>query len=155
MLRFVVDFHSYLVVIFFFLMIRRPPRSTRTDTPFPYTTLFRSIVRPAPSALDAVRHHDLENRQRGPARKSYNKRALGNFKRAAENSGDCSQPSPAGTVLWRVTPSKGNIVVRCSCGLCVPSGPTRLCRRRSVCLFIAAGKFLHSLPEILIDPLFE
>src|SRR3546814_19928621 len=26
-----------------FLMIRRPPRSTRTDTLFPYTTLFRSI----------------------------------------------------------------------------------------------------------------
>src|SRR3546814_14173986 len=26
----------------FFLMIRRPPRSTRTDTRFPYTTLFRS-----------------------------------------------------------------------------------------------------------------
>src|SRR3546814_4081087 len=30
----------YLLV--FFLMIRRPPRSTRTDTLFPYTTLFRS-----------------------------------------------------------------------------------------------------------------
>src|SRR3546814_19709815 len=29
-------------VIFFFLMIRRSPRSTRTDTLFPYTTLFRS-----------------------------------------------------------------------------------------------------------------
>src|SRR3546814_1781067 len=29
-------------VCFFFLMIRRPPRSTRTDTLFPYTTLFRS-----------------------------------------------------------------------------------------------------------------
>src|SRR3546814_11390146 len=28
--------------LFFFLMIRRPPRSTRTDTPFPYTTLLRS-----------------------------------------------------------------------------------------------------------------
>src|SRR3546814_5944563 len=28
---------------FFFLMIRRPPRSTRTDTLFPYTTLFRSV----------------------------------------------------------------------------------------------------------------
>src|SRR3546814_10826431 len=27
----------------FFLMIRRPPRTTRTDTRFPYTTLFRSI----------------------------------------------------------------------------------------------------------------
>src|SRR3546814_4464330 len=26
-------------------MIRRPPRSTRTDTLFPYTTLFRSIIR--------------------------------------------------------------------------------------------------------------
>src|SRR3546814_8488495 len=29
---------------FFFLMIRRPPRSTRTDTLFPYTTLFRSPI---------------------------------------------------------------------------------------------------------------
>src|SRR3546814_9732213 len=29
-------------VLLFFLMIRRPPRSTRTDTLFPYTTLFRS-----------------------------------------------------------------------------------------------------------------
>src|SRR3546814_13284159 len=32
-----------IYVFFFFLMIRRPPRSTRTDTLFPYTTLFRSI----------------------------------------------------------------------------------------------------------------
>src|SRR3546814_9783542 len=30
--------------MFFFLMIRRPPRSTRTDTLFPYTTLFRSVA---------------------------------------------------------------------------------------------------------------
>src|SRR3546814_6012032 len=29
-------------ICFFFLMIRRPPRSTRTDTLFPYTTLFRA-----------------------------------------------------------------------------------------------------------------
>src|SRR3546814_17695814 len=29
---------------FFFLIIRLPPRSTRTDTLFPYTTLFRSAV---------------------------------------------------------------------------------------------------------------
>src|SRR3546814_19316560 len=33
-----------LFSVFFFLMIRRPPRSTRTDTLFPYTTLFRSGV---------------------------------------------------------------------------------------------------------------
>src|SRR3546814_13204567 len=31
-------------VFFFFLMIRRPPRSTSTDTLFPYTTLFRSAA---------------------------------------------------------------------------------------------------------------
>src|SRR3546814_15403033 len=31
-----------VIKFFFFLMIRRPPRSTRTDTLFPYTTLFRS-----------------------------------------------------------------------------------------------------------------
>src|SRR3546814_10118731 len=35
---------SVWFVFFFFLMIRRPPRSTRTDTHFPYTTLFRSDV---------------------------------------------------------------------------------------------------------------
>src|SRR3546814_16182392 len=33
---------SLIYVSLFFLMIRRPPRSTRTDTLFPYTTLFRS-----------------------------------------------------------------------------------------------------------------
>src|SRR3546814_15929840 len=32
----------FVCLSFFFLMIRRPPRSTRTDTLFPYTTLFRS-----------------------------------------------------------------------------------------------------------------
>src|SRR3546814_14372448 len=37
-------------VVFFFLMIRRPPRSTRTDTLFPYTTLFRSVPAGVPRA---------------------------------------------------------------------------------------------------------
>src|SRR3546814_20053176 len=32
----------FYCLFIFFLMIRRPPRSTRTDTLFPYTTLFRS-----------------------------------------------------------------------------------------------------------------
>src|SRR3546814_14315042 len=36
-------------------MIRRPPRSTRTDTLFPYTTLFRSIVNaPGPDGTTAL-----------------------------------------------------------------------------------------------------
>src|SRR3546814_16205437 len=34
---------TYCYCFFAFLMIRRPPRSTRTDTLFPYTTLFRSL----------------------------------------------------------------------------------------------------------------
>src|SRR3546814_17760056 len=33
-----------MLSLFLFLMIRRPPRSTRTDTLFPYTTLFRSAI---------------------------------------------------------------------------------------------------------------
>src|SRR3546814_11397166 len=33
----------FMLICFFFLMIRRPPISTRTDTLFPYTTLFRSL----------------------------------------------------------------------------------------------------------------
>src|SRR3546814_11374829 len=33
-----------IIIIFCFLMIRAPPRSTRTDTLFPYTTLFRSAI---------------------------------------------------------------------------------------------------------------
>src|SRR3546814_18210277 len=32
-----------VILLCFFLLIRRPPRSTRTDTLFPYTTLFRSL----------------------------------------------------------------------------------------------------------------
>src|SRR3546814_10301465 len=39
--------------LLFFLMIRRPPRSTRTDTLFPYTTLFRSIM-PVPTTPGVV-----------------------------------------------------------------------------------------------------
>src|SRR3546814_12455818 len=42
----------YIDTFFFFLMIRRPPRSTRTDTLFPYTTLFRSSV-----ARDCIQIH--------------------------------------------------------------------------------------------------
>src|SRR3546814_11578602 len=37
-------------------MIRRTPRSTRTDTPFPYTTLFRSEYVEQPD-IDVGKHH--------------------------------------------------------------------------------------------------
>src|SRR3546814_16472757 len=39
-----VDVLYPIWLVLFFLMIRRPPRSTRTDTLFPYTTLFRSVL---------------------------------------------------------------------------------------------------------------
>src|SRR3546814_10690274 len=44
----------YVVICcaFVFLMIRRPPRSTRTDTLFPYTTLFRSLAGPGRTDCD-------------------------------------------------------------------------------------------------------
>src|SRR3546814_21023326 len=52
--------HCLLSLSFFFLMIRRPPRSTRTDTLFPYTTLFRSRrasnSRSSPSMTRAARN---------------------------------------------------------------------------------------------------
>src|SRR3546814_9350902 len=43
----------------FFLMIRRPPRSTRTYTLFPYTTLFRS-----PLAVESLGNFDADVRYR-------------------------------------------------------------------------------------------
>src|SRR3546814_15437760 len=44
-------------------MIRRPPRSTRTDTLFPYTTLFRSFRAQFRIALERI--YDVENLQSG------------------------------------------------------------------------------------------
>src|SRR3546814_18335578 len=53
----------FSLLFFFFLMIRRPPRSTRTDTLFPYTTLFRSQV--AGTEGEDVAHAEREGRE-GP-----------------------------------------------------------------------------------------
>src|SRR3546814_15647363 len=46
-----VVFYLILYSSLFFLMIRRPPRSTRTDTLFPYTTLFRSMAHDDPKLI--------------------------------------------------------------------------------------------------------
>src|SRR3546814_7930132 len=54
-----------MLLLFLFLMIRRPPRSTRTDTLFPYTTLFRSLVQ----QLD----RDEQRRPRTSARHELNR----------------------------------------------------------------------------------
>src|SRR3546814_11042994 len=53
--------HDDVIVFIFCLMIRRPPRSTRTDTLFPYTTLFRSSACSSSSKVeDEARQSDLE-----------------------------------------------------------------------------------------------
>src|SRR3546814_18704235 len=49
----------FMICVFFFLMIRRPPISTRTDTLFPYTTLFRSAWSPCSPWTDSVLPNDV------------------------------------------------------------------------------------------------
>src|SRR3546814_7969941 len=67
---------TYLIFIshFFFLMIRRPPRSTRTYTLFPYTTLFRSLGRSGPARL-LSRHRPSDEFPRGQGRQRKRRHA--------------------------------------------------------------------------------
>src|SRR3546814_2155953 len=55
---------SCLFILFFFLMIRRPPRSTRTDTLFPSTTLFRSAPVDDGACLYPARRRELQGFRR-------------------------------------------------------------------------------------------
>src|SRR3546814_8299470 len=55
-------------------MIRRPPRSTRTDTLFPYTTLFRSRVARAQPDLWPARQSGTRDRYRSVRRRSLSDR---------------------------------------------------------------------------------
>src|SRR3546814_2875419 len=48
-------------------MIRRPPRSTRTDTLFPYTTLFRSLEARHAEPRGQVHHQQVRGRADGRA----------------------------------------------------------------------------------------
>src|SRR3546814_19786665 len=68
--------------MFFFLMIRRPPRSTRTDTLFPYTTLFRSAARREPVLCLPGGNAEARHGQRLPA---------GEGRRAARPGGDAGR----------------------------------------------------------------
>src|SRR3546814_1027745 len=52
-------------------MIRRPPRSTRTDTLFPYTTLFRSGRRPAHRARHVRTDHDMALQHRHRRKRQF------------------------------------------------------------------------------------
>src|SRR3546814_15822955 len=64
---------SVVIILFCFLMIRRPPRSTRTDTLFPYTTLFRSLARSFPTVSSTRGHQNavaIQQFRRDPTRPS-------------------------------------------------------------------------------------
>src|SRR3546814_6412726 len=69
-------------------MIRRPPRSTRTDTLFPYTTLFRSCPqRQAEQTQDnTVSHHGSGKCRRQTVR--YRQRGGGNHRRSEEHTSE-------------------------------------------------------------------
>src|SRR3546814_287874 len=58
-------------------MIRRPPRSTRTDTLFPYTTLFRSVALPFPNRTVArIDYDEDEDEIDGDGRPDWRRRLL-------------------------------------------------------------------------------
>src|SRR3546814_14487653 len=90
-------------------MIRRPPRSTRTDTLFPYTTLFRSILR----------HHGLQPTSRQPAPEPAP--AVANYLLTAmHDHGNCHARPDKQRDLWRTAlvanPKWGTKRICQSCG---------------------------------------
>src|SRR3546814_21104392 len=82
----------------FFLMIRPPPRSTRTDTLFPYTTLFRSEFEHRRALYPRLRHRGPEaalaagDGARRPDRRDRDDRAW----RRIGPPGDPHQRTPGG-----------------------------------------------------------
>src|SRR3546814_19424464 len=83
----------FSVLCFFFLMIRRPPRSTLTDTLFPYTTLFRSARDPLRPELRRAAGRGLAGADRqgeggaaGQGRDHHRVRAAGDRKSTRLNS---------------------------------------------------------------------
>src|SRR3546814_17821523 len=61
-------------------MIRRPPRSTRTDTLFPYTTLFRSFPSPPPALRLGARRTAAMARK--PSKKKAGAKKIAGTKKA-------------------------------------------------------------------------
>src|SRR3546814_4215366 len=72
-------------------MIRRPPKSTRTDTLFPYTPLFRSAAAAYPAAEDPAQH-----RGRGPPARPADRHLGGGAAGARTHPGRTLQPAAAG-----------------------------------------------------------
>src|SRR3546814_5401816 len=78
------------MLLIFFLMIRRPPRSTRTDTLLPYTTLFRSQDGKAHAQCSGEHHVNAEVRsgRRKPGDGDY-------YRKRCRHHGDAQPPQKA------------------------------------------------------------
>src|SRR3712207_8397864 len=70
--------------IYFFLMIRRPPRSTR----FPYTTLSRSVQRPHAPRGPRRERNPPQRRRRRPARRRRRQRPARRRQRSEEHTSE-------------------------------------------------------------------
>src|SRR3546814_15154736 len=87
-------------------MIRRPPRSTRTDTLFPYTTLFRSVVH---RLLDAG-YVGFKHRKRGFGRCRDRRGCLRRLHTLTSNAtGDHHQPEENTKIAHVAGPRSGAI----------------------------------------------
>src|SRR3546814_3361348 len=81
-------------IVLFLLMIRQPPRSTRTETLFPYTTLFRSPHRPQ-------RHPALRRKRAGHRRAGWPHRRSATEDRGDGAAGDRRRRAPGDAALRR------------------------------------------------------
>src|SRR3546814_2972653 len=106
----------FMFAFFFFLMIRRPPRSTRTDTLFPYTTLFRSDdLRALRDQADVEHHHTRqEHRRNRPGHRHAHDWSTRSLRRPARNAD-----------------RRGDAGAGADGPLAAPSRPERGCGRRA------------------------
>src|SRR3546814_15913859 len=119
-------------------MIRRPPRSTRTDTLFPYTTLFRSVLgvdiasNLVAAGIRRAREAGLDNLhfQQGDA-SSLDDLSDGRFDLVVSMFGAMFAPRPFDTAreIVRVTRSGARIVM----GHWIPGDPTLVARILTFC----------------------
>src|SRR3546814_17591080 len=86
----------YYVIFFFFLMIRRPPSYTRTDTLFPYTTLFRSVRPHAGACADAARPGSGRGHGWGGRRRAFGRWRIFAFSGCAAGRPGRSQAAEGG-----------------------------------------------------------
>src|SRR3546814_3741811 len=93
-------------------MIRRPPRSTRTDTLFPYTTLFRS-ARPAEKPANVVPIARARGKPRTASRDSIP--ITGLIDGMAVHLARCCHPLPGERIVGIVTTGKGVTIHTIDC----------------------------------------